>query len=289
MILGKIPAASPEEPLSWINASCAQRYPLAMLFQATLAALGVARKQSYEDAIRFVADAAATGDARAQGQLAALGGADAFNPEDWLNPPAAVRHFDAPRIVTIENFLPPRVCAWHIHEAGHRLQPAPIKDPESGRAALSAIRNNSGCGFSSIEADLVLQMTNLRIAAAVGAPVWRQEPTNILHYAPGEEYKPHYDFVREDEEAAFTGELQRLGQRVATCLIYLNDNFVGGETVFPHLQWSYKGRAGDALVFWNMSANGERERNSLHAGSRVVSGEKWLYSKWIRAKTHPLT
>lgn len=287
MILGKVPASSPDEAMQWVEASCAQGYALAMMFQASLAALGVARRQSYEDAIALLASAAATGDLRARGQLAALGGAAGFDPAAWLAAARAEQHFEAPRIFTIENFLPRHVCAWHIEQAGRRLQPAPVKDSNSGKSAISAIRNNSGCGFSSIESDLVLQMTNLRIAAAVGLPVSHQEHANILHYAVGEEYKPHYDFVREDEEEAFALELQRYGQRVATCLIYLNDGFEGGETVFPHLQWRYKGRTGDALIFWNISAEGERERNSLHAGSPVVGGEKWLFSKWIRDRPIP--
>jgi len=288
MILGHIPVASVDEPMRWINAACAQRYPLAMLFQATLAALGVARAQSYDDAIKFVADAAATGDERANGQLATLGGARGFDPSYWLNPPPAQQHFAAPRMFTIEQFLSREVCAWHVLQAGERLQTAPVKDPASGKAAFSNWRTNSGCGFSSIEADLVLQMTNLRIAAALGLPVSHQEPSNILHYSIGQEYRPHYDFVREEEEQAFTGELQRVGQRLATCLIYLNSDFSGGETEFPQLNWSYKGGTGNALIFWNISERGERERSSYHAGRPVTAGEKWIFSKWVRAKPHPL-
>jgi prolyl 4-hydroxylase len=71
-------------------------------------------------------------------------------------------------------------------------------------------------------------------------------------------------------------------------LIYLNDDYVGGETVFPRLGWAFKGQTGDALVFWNMSAAGEREMNSIHAGAPVTRGEKWLFSQWVRERPHPL-
>lgn len=289
MILRRIASTTPGEAMRWIEASCKQRYPLALLFQASLSALGIERPQSYDDAIRFVALAAAGGYERAQGQLQVLGGVRAFNAQDWVAPAALEKHFEEPRIFTAEAFLPQKACAWLISQSRSRLQAAPVKDPMTGQSAVSGIRSNSGCGFSSIEADLVLQLANIRIANTLGLPVLHQETTNVLHYAVGQEYRAHYDFVTEEDEGVFARELQELGQRAATCLIYLNDNFAGGETGFPRLTWRYKGKAGDALIFWNLSEQGEREKNSLHAGCPVTAGQKWLYSKWVRTKPQPLS
>ena len=69
---------------------------------------------------------------------------------------------------------------------------------------------------------------------------------------------------------------------MATFLIYLNDDYEGGETDFPMLSWRYRGRKGDALVFWNVSPQGHVERKLLHAGLPPTSGEKWLLSQWVR-------
>jgi hypothetical protein len=71
-------------------------------------------------------------------------------------------------------------------------------------------------------------------------------------------------------------------------LVYLNDDYEGGETEFPRLGLRYKGKTGDALVFWNVSQTGELERDSVHAGLPVTSGQKWLLSKWVRQKAYPL-
>ena len=49
-----------------------------------------------------------------------------------------------------------------------------------------------------------------------------------------------------------------------------------------------KGKAGDALIFWNLSAAGEREPFSLHGGLPVIRGEKWLLSQWVRQRPTPL-
>jgi prolyl 4-hydroxylase len=46
-----------------------------------------------------------------------------------------------------------------------------------------------------------------------------------------------------------------------------------------------KGAAGDAFLFHNCdAATGTPDRATLHAGLPVTSGQKWLLSKWLRAK-----
>ena len=77
-------------------------------------------------------------------------------------------------------------------------------------------------------------------------------------------------------------QIRRQGQRVATVLIYLNENYAGGETDFPELAWRFKGKTGDALCFWNADMDGRPAPRSLHAGIPPVGGEKWVFSQWIR-------
>jgi hypothetical protein len=275
--------------MSLLHSACSHRHAPALLLHATLAGLGYGRPQSWPDALSFVAQAAERGDASARRQLAALGGVDGFQLDAWFAPRPVVRQSAAPRIGTVEAFLPARACEWLIEQSKGRLTSARVKDPtQDGSAVDNVVRTSSGLGFSSLEPDLVALLTAMRIAAATGLPLAQQEPTNILHYAPGEQYRPHYDFIMPEEEGAFASELQRYGQRVCTVLIYLNDGYEGGETEFTRLGWRFKGKAGDALIFWNLSAAGERERNSLHAGLPVTSGEKWLLSKWVRERPLPL-
>jgi hypothetical protein len=49
------------------------------------------------------------------------------------------------------------------------------------------------------------------------------------------------------------------------------------------LNWRYKGRKGDALLFWNLNTAGEPDRDTMHAGLPTTSGEKWIFSQWLRA------
>jgi hypothetical protein len=72
------------------------------------------------------------------------------------------------------------------------------------------------------------------------------------------------------------------GQRAMTVLIYLNDDYEGGETAFPVLGRGFKGRKGDALVFWNLMPDGAPDYRTAHIGRAPTRGEKWLFSQWVR-------
>ena len=71
-----------------------------------------------------------------------------------------------------------------------------------------------------------------------------------------------------------------------TALIYLNDEYQGGETFFAETGLKVKGRKGDALVFVSALANGDLDPLSEHAGLPVASGTKYLASRWIREQQH---
>lgn len=287
MLVGRAPAHSAQEPLQLIDAACALKHSEAFLYQAALAARGHGRRQNFEEAFQFVSQAASDGDTRAKGQLMALGGA--FDREAWFGPIAMEQHHEAPRIFTVRKFLPKPVCAWLIRASKKNLQRAPVQTAAQGGAfSVDGTRSNSVAGSNPLQPDLVLQLTNLRIAHVIGLPLEHQEPTNFLHYARNEEYRPHYDFFTEAEEAGFAHELRTIGQRICTVLVYLNDGYEGGYTEFPKLGFRFRGEVGDALIFWNLNAQGQREMDSLHAGMPVTRGEKWLLSKWVRQRPVPL-
>ncbi|WP_294172114.1 2OG-Fe(II) oxygenase, partial [uncultured Sphingomonas sp.] len=112
---------------------------------------------------------------------------------------------------------------------------------------------------------------NRRIAAATGTTYEQGEPMQVLSYAPGQQYKLHSD--------ALTGDVN---QRVVTFLVYLNDDYDGGATVFPDLHLMVRGSRGEGLLFRNVTAEGAPHPLARHAGQPVTSGRKMLLSKWIR-------
>ena len=131
-----------------------------------------------------------------------------------------------------------------------------------------------------VDLDLALVSINRRIAAFSGLPFDQGEFLSVLHYSPGQEYKPHFDWLPPGDD------VEKMGQRVTTSLLYLNGDYGGGETHFLTPDIRFKGNSGDLLVFQNANAEGAPDKSSRHASLPVKSGAKWLASKWFRGKKH---
>jgi prolyl 4-hydroxylase len=111
------------------------------------------------------------------------------------------------------------------------------------------------------------------LAAASGTAYEQGEALQILRYRPGQQYRAHVDAVPSTEN-----------QRATTALVYLNDDFQGGETYFVKVGLKVKGEKGDAIVFRNATADGAADYDAEHAGLPVTSGTKHLASRWIRER-----
>jgi prolyl 4-hydroxylase len=105
----------------------------------------------------------------------------------------------------------------------------------------------------------------------------------IVKYDIGGEYKLHHDFFHPSEDYS-TDLLSNGGNRVKTALIYLNDDFEGGETQFPNLDTTIKPELGKMVIWDNLLDNGELDMDSIHAGLPVTSGTKYIAVVFIREK-----
>ena len=272
------------EGVDMIAKAAAREHPQALHRLAVLTAAGHGRRQDWSEAMRLLAKAGARGDAGAQAQLSLLGPPERFDLAAWLSAPPPRMAFTAPRVGVIGGFLAPRFCDWIVSSARQkRMQRASLVDARTSAGAAHPGRTNSSLYLDILEADVIVRLIKARIGVALGLPVNRQESANILRYETGQRFDQHCDFL-DRADAAFKEQIATFGQRVATFLIYLNDEYEGGETAFPLLDWSYRGQKGDALFFWNVSAEGEVERKLLHAGRPPARGEKWVFSQWVRSK-----
>ena len=114
-----------------------------------------------------------------------------------------------------------------------------------------------------------------RIAAVSATDVRAGEPLQVLSYAPGQQYREHSDALPN----VAPGQ-----QRVLTFLVYLDEDYEGGETAFPALGLQVRGRTGDGLLFRNAARDGTPDQRSIHAGLPVTRGVKHVASRWIRAE-----
>jgi prolyl 4-hydroxylase len=108
------------------------------------------------------------------------------------------------------------------------------------------------------------------------------EELQVVNYKPGGFYKPHYDACVGNKTTC--ERMNKEGPRYLTVLIYLNDNFEGGETIFPKINKSVKPEKGKAVIFQNVDDNGAIINQALHGGEPVKNGEKWIANKWIHLK-----
>jgi hypothetical protein len=186
-----------------------------------------------------------------------------------------------------EGLASPAVCDWLIAQARDRLRPA-LVTTRPGSAAGSAGRSNSFALLTLADADLVVLAVRERLAAAAGLPVLNLGAPQVLHYAVGQTFVHHNDFF-DPATPSGAAEIAAAGQRVATGLLYLNDEGLeGAETDFPRLDLRHRGARGDALVFFNVDAAGQPDRRTLHAGLAPTLGEKWLLSQWMMDRASPI-
>jgi predicted 2-oxoglutarate/Fe(II)-dependent dioxygenase YbiX len=262
--------------------------PRALTELAHAQALGFCTPRNVDIALDNLARAAAVGWAPALQELQFLARAagsnaktlrSSINPEKWRKPPARRALLDAPRLRVFENFASAEECGWLIGRCRDQLQRAKIYN-NSTDLQVGEARTNTEADYGFDFSDVALSLVRDRIARAVGVPVEHFEVAKLLHYNPGEAFARHSDFFH----AWMTEEIEARGQRVATFLIYLNDEYEGGETEFVEVGYKFKGRKGDALLFINVDRDGAADPMSLHAGQPTTRGEKWVLSQWIRSK-----
>ena len=188
--------------------------------------------------------------------------------------PAGQTISDSPSVTRFENLFTPDECDFLLQLAEPGYHASKIVDSR-GREAPDPLRSSDGAPLHWMIEDPAVNALNRRLAAVSGAAYDQAEAMLILRYRPGQEYRRHFDALPGLEN-----------QRILTALVYLNEDYGGGETEFPRASLKVKGQRGDAIVFRNTGPDGRADPMSEHAGLPVVDGVKYLASRWIRERRH---
>jgi prolyl 4-hydroxylase len=191
---------------------------------------------------------------------------------------------NAPRILLFGNLLAPEECEALITMSRGKLERSNVVDRRTGRYERHPDRTSEGTYFRRAENELIARIET-RIAQLTECPLERGEPIQVLHYNPGAEYKPHFDYF-DPSESGNRQVLAMGGQRVATLIMYLNDVQAGGSTVFPEVGLDVLPRRGSAVFFAYSDSDGRLDPRTLHGGSPVGAGEKWIATKWLRQRKY---
>jgi hypothetical protein len=295
-LTGRGVAADPMRGIALIDQAARTGDREGTYLAATIASASFWRPQNWQAAFDHLLHAAELGHEAAQSALQILAAGPTGDPcngrdwsqmrkdidfDAWVAPPAARLVRETPRIQVIEKFLPQAACEWLIAQARERLERATIYDKTTGGTTEDGRRTNTQCDLDIEIGGVLTFIIRARISSITGRQDAAMEVPKVLHYSPGETFAEHFDYL-DPEEPAYAQELATRGQRTDTFLIYLNDDFAGGETHFPALDISHAGAGGDALLFSNVDADGKPDEATRHAGLPPTTGEKWLFSQWIR-------
>ena len=126
--------------------------------------------------------------------------------------------------------------------------------------------------------DPTVESLHKRIAKYLGEPLHKGESLQGQRYEEGQYFTSHTDY--------FTGESYdknclSSGNRTYTFMLYLNDNFEGGTTNFPHLNKEIKPKSCKAIV-WNNLQQGVPNEYMTHSGEKVTKGTKYIITSWWR-------
>jgi prolyl 4-hydroxylase len=189
----------------------------------------------------------------------------------------------APDVVLLDNFMTHAECDELCELSKSTLTKSTVVDDATGDSVSHEHRTSLGTYFTLGQYPLV-QKLEARIAEITGTPVPNGEGFQILNYAGGGEYRPHFDYF--PDNAGGRVHTAHGGQRIITVIMYLNDVKAGGATVLPEINLSVYPKKGSALYFSYFNSIGQIDPSTLHGGSPVLEGEKWIATKWIREREY---
>lgn len=120
-------------------------------------------------------------------------------------------------------------------------------------------------------------------ADAMGVDTRYCEGSQIQRYQKGQEFKTHPDYFSATSPS-FLDTLGSMGQRTWTCVLYLNDNFTGGNTKFDRIGQTISPTQGAAAFWNNLTPSGQVNEFSMHTGCPIESGTKYIVTIWFRER-----
>ncbi len=181
-------------------------------------------------------------------------GLRAWSPGDSLD-------FAAPFVWTVDDLLSADECRALIARIeADGPERAPITTAQ-GFVMNSRIRNNTRVMWDdpALAAQVFARVAPFVPATMCGGmtSAGANERWRCYRYEPGQYFAPHYDgaFVRGPEE-----------ESLLTFIVYLNEDFTGGETVFNDLGVSVRPKTGQALLF---------QHRLRHESTPLLSGLKY--------------
>ena len=131
--------------------------------------------------------------------------------------------------------------------------------------------------------DPFIRKLQRRIDDLLGIDPTYGETIQGQRYMAGQEFQAHTDWFP-PRTSYWKDEMERGGQRSFTAMAYLNPVEQGGATHFPRLGVTIEPRPGALLIWNNADDKGTPNPWTVHAGTPVTQGVKYIITKWYRCR-----
>ncbi len=182
-------------------------------------------------------------------------------------------------VLLVENFASPAMCDYLMDYAdrtvGRKLE---VVDHDRSSADKVMTKPSSGRITDQVSINaisdkiipLFVDIYSQRLAPFYGKPFeWFERP-QILRYSAGGKYDPHADAEHMDRD---TRVWYRSQDRDVSVLLYLNEDYGGGELSFDSLNYAFKPKAGMLVAF-------PSDHRYLHAARPTTSGTRYVIVSW---------
>ena len=191
------------------------------------------------------------------------------------------RYIDMPdyTVQEFENFLTNEECDQIMELTDGNLVPSRVYNSNND-LVNNTTRTSKQTWLKDVKHPLIKKISD-KVKYITNTTNNYYEDLQVVKYNEGGFFVPHYDPCDGDDK--FCSRMNgSLGPRLLTFLIYLNDDYEGGETEFPLINKKVIPKKGKAVLFYNIGNDGRIIKQSLHTGKPVISGNKWIANKWVR-------
>ena len=184
---------------------------------------------------------------------------------------------DKAEIFAMGDFMTPAECQKMIEMIDQVARPSTTFDVGYGDEYRTSYSGDVDCY------DPFIRKISRRLDDLLGLePEWG-ETIQGQRYLPGQKFGPHCDWFF-TEEAYWQTEKDRGGQRSWTAMVYLNPVEAGGSTDFTEIGLSVTPKPGAVLMWNNANREGVPTRWTMHSGTAVEAGVKYIITKWYRTR-----
>jgi len=180
------------------------------------------------------------------------------------------------------NAIPHYICENIVSQYGKGLVRAEVAPERKDKGDTSILSQRVAEVKYIWEQTFPFNILMEGISEITNLPKSHQEAYNLIKYSKGGKYDFHHDAFNMDDPEHF--KISEGNNRLYSVIIYLNDNFTGGNTSFFHINRIVKPEIGKVLIFKNLHSDGTFNNDYWHTGEAVASGEKWILTTWVRQK-----